>query len=308
MPCYSYTDRVKTRFYVVENVDKKAIELNYYVYLDESTRSAVPEYAYRMQLLGLVNKYKPANTKINSQLHNTRYDEGDIYKIVQIINGSNDAQVTSESAPGTRFFLGLGGKESKLTFKGQPKGTISGPSVFYAGTNRSSFSPTLSGGIDLFLNKSTQKLIIRTEVSFFTASYNIDNESVSFGGTTGSLDFKQYTATVNPQIIYNFYSTDKLKAFLDFGLGINLSAYNNYNYTTVYKIGTSGIVNTITKNKFPVFNKLWPSFPIKAGVVVSKHIEIYAGYLPASEIASKYNVFSVQVASYQGGINYLFGK
>lgn len=105
-----------------------------------------------------------------------------------------------------------------------------------------------------------------------------------------------------PQVVYNFYSTDNLKLFIDLGFSANFSAYNNYDYVTTYSDNSTSV-----RNKFPEFEHFYFSLPLKAGVLLNKHFEIYGSYsLPSS--TTNYSEFSAGLSAYQAGINYMFGK
>jgi hypothetical protein len=301
---YSYTDNIKTRYYSVETVDKKVTELNYYLYINESDHSTVPVNTYRMQLMDLAAKYRQDNQKVIDKINNSQYDEYDLLKAIQMINGSTDTRLATKGTTAKQFFFGLGAQESKILFTGNTKGSF-GSDVFYEGTSASSFSPTISGGIDFILNKETQKFIIRGEVSFNSANYKIDNQVVDYSGSISSLHFKQYTVNFGPQVIYNFYSGTKFKAFLNSGFVFNVSFYNKYSYNTQYNIGTSGYSTVNQKDNFPVFKHFWPQIPLKAGIVLNNRIEIYGRYWLPGTITS-YTSFAVSQSAYQGGVNYLF--
>ena len=82
-----------------------------------------------------------------------------------------------------------------------------------------------------------------------------------------------------------------------------MSAYNHYQTTTNFEFSNAPMV----QNNFPAFEKLWISFPLRAGVSISKKVELNFCYVPASPMTD-YAEFSGSVTSYQFGINYLFGK
>ena len=104
------------------------------------------------------------------------------------------------------------------------------------------------------------------------------------------------------QLVYSFYSTDNLKLFIDFGFSANFSAYNNYDYVTTYSDNSTSV-----RNKFPEFERVYFSLPLKAGVLLNKHFEFYGSYWLSSS-TTNYSQFSAGLSAYQAGFNYMFGK
>jgi hypothetical protein len=288
---YSLTDENKIHFYVEEKSNHSINELNYYVYLSNSTIRTI--YTYRNQLQDLANVYKPNQNEIGRKIDNALYSQNDIAKIIGLINGGENENYKTEKLSKTQFFAGVGVKQSKITFNG-----INGP--FPAGNNQSSTSPTVSLGANFIINKNTEKVLIRIEAAFADNKFNFSNNTPGNLTSSTSLALKQFNATIIPQIIYNFYSTKQLKVFVDAGVALNISMYNNYNYIANYFDGT-----TTVQNQFPQFNKGFASFPLKAGVFINDKVEIYGGYSFPSSIVSS-SGFGANITSYQAGINYMF--
>jgi hypothetical protein len=176
---------------------------------------------------------------------------------------------------------------------------------FLDGTTASDIAPTASLGIDLFTNKNTQRLFLRVEASFRSVHYNFPDQSIQksngtiISGVRASLDFKQTTMSVMPQVIYNVYAKDNFKAFLGGGVMFNFSAYNSY----AYKISYYGITDQAKKH-YPEFAKQWPGFFLKTGATVFKRFEINLGCTLPSSFTD--DGVSIPYSSYQAGINYLF--
>jgi hypothetical protein len=155
--------------------------------------------------------------------------------------------------------------------------------------------------MDIILNKHTQTFIFRTEIDFASNHYVVPPQVVNGSGTTGSLDFKQHTATLTPQLIYNLYSTNKLKVFVDGGFALNFSSYNKYYYMMNFGNGAS----VRKTGNYPEFEKFWVGFPVKAGVVISNTIEIYASHSFPTPITQVMGAGAAD-SYYQAGVNYLF--
>jgi len=288
---YSLSDNVKIHYFIEDNKHGQVKELDYFLYLNNNSIQTV--YAFRKQLTALALNYKPGNTELIEQAERADYSESDIKAIVYQINGGENLQFQQEKPSGLRFFAGAGVKANKLTFRGD-----NGP--FPDGTNRSSTFPVISGGADFIVNKNTNKIIFRAEVMVTDNKYDFSTSTPTSLIVSTNLKIKQLNVLAVPQVIYNFYSANDLKAFFDAGIAFNFSFYNNYNYVTNYFDQT-----TETQNKYPQFEKAWPSFPLKAGLMIGNKLEIYATYWFSASIISNLN-YSADISSYQLGLNYMF--
>ena len=288
---FELTEPVKIHFYIKENSQGQLNELNYYMFSNNSDLQTV--YAFRKQLIALILTYKPGDDKLVAAAQNTGYTEADLKGVAEQINGGETGQYVHEKLSRMRFLAGAGVKSNKLTFNGE-----NGP--FPAGASSSNTFPFLSGGVDFITNKNTNKIILRLEASFTNNQYSFNNPTPTSLIVNSTLSLKQFNVTLVPQVIYNFYSGDNFKAFLGAGIAFNFSFYNNYNYINYYFDQ-----NNIIQNKYPPFDKAWPSFPLKAGVQINNKLEIYGCYFPSSAIISNI-LYTADISSFQFGINYLF--
>jgi hypothetical protein len=286
---FGYTDEIKTRYYILAGTETQPQELVYRVYysLENSTLQKIDN-RYRVQLEYLAQKYNVSNNELETQISNAEYQEADLAKITRVINGETAKQFTPKSRLGTRWYAGFGVTDNNLSFVG----VIKYP-------NNSSTYPKVSAGFDLFLNKSTQRLFLRAELSLtendHSFSYGPDASSYS-----SSLDnVIQRNISLSPQVVYNIYNADNFKLFINIGVQLNLSFYNNYHFTE--KVSN---ITTVT-NEFPKFPQSSFSFPAKAGAVLNKRIEIYMGYTLITSIIDNFQPFTGKVYEYQAGINYL---
>ncbi len=286
---FSFTDEIKTRYYILDGTEKQPLELVYRVYYSlENSTLLKTDNRYRVQLEYLAQKYNVNNDGLETQIATSEYQEADLVKITRVINGETAKQFTPKSRLGTRWYAGLGITDNNLSFVG----------VLKYGNNSSTY-PKISAGLDLFPNKSTQKLFFRAELSLtenqHSFSYGPDAASYS-----SSLDnVIQHNVSLSPQVVYNIYNTDNFKLFINMGVQFNLSSYNKYHLTE----NVSGIP-TVT-NEFPAFPQSYLSFPAKAGAELNKRIEIYIGYTLITSIIDNYQPFTGKVYEYQAGINYL---
>jgi hypothetical protein len=282
---YSYSDNIKTRFYVREPGGAQPQELVYHVYNSESGVRRVSR--YQGQLLYIAQKNNLSNAKLQATLSQLQYTDNDMLKAAAAINGSDPSQLKSVSKIGTRFFAGAGVNYNGMSFTGD----VEFP-------NNYSVFPKISAGIDAFTNKNVQSLYLRIE-----AAFSGDRHTSHNGYQKSELKVDQYTASIIPQIYYNFYNGQKVKVFAGGGLSLNYSAY-----PTRYYITLGGIdVTPIKQNNFPDYYKFWESVVIKAGISINNHIEICAGYTPPTTITDNYLAFDGRVTSYQAGVNFLFG-
>jgi hypothetical protein len=298
---YSFTDKVKTRFYVISKQDAQPKELDYYVYDVKSDEldskfdapNTVKLYPFRSQLQELADILKINNPKLTSKIKYASYNGSDIRTIVNLINENFAHDTKRDNLLGARFFAGAAIRSSQLKTGG-------GATFFPDGTNVTNVAPVLSFGIDNLINKYTQKLILRTEIELSNNHYNIPPTVINGVGTTASLDFKQYTASLIPQLIYNLYSTNELKIFIDAGISLNFSSYSKHYYLMNFNN-----VSSIRKENFPDFEKFWTAPHVKAGFVIGNKIEIYASHSFSSPI-SQIQAAPATVSYNQAGINYLF--
>ena len=291
---YSFTDNIKTRFYTTTNKDREPQELDYYVFHQiYNNANTLTVYTFRDQIKNIASNYDTNNIKLANKIKYAYYREGDLKTIVELINGEGSQSTQQSSVSAVRYFVGAAARFSKLETGG-------GQTFFPDGTNASSTSPVLSGGINIYTNKYTQKFIFRTEINLAHNHYYIPPTAINGGGTTATIDFKQFTASVAPQIIYNVFSTREFKFFIDGGVAINFYSYNKYDYVMNFNN-----VSTISKHNFPGFEKNSFAFITKAGFVIYNKIELYASRAFSSPL-SQASGATATISYYQAGLNYLF--
>ncbi|MBS1529189.1 MAG: hypothetical protein JSU01_02680 [Bacteroidetes bacterium] len=284
---FSYQDYLKMRYYILEPGYAEPRELTYHVYTDQD---GAVKYVrrYRGQLQYIASKNNVNNGDLAHLLSKANYDQKDILSAVMMINGTESAQFVSKSQFGTRLFIGAAAVNNSMQFTG-----------VYTTPAGGHLTANTAFGIDLLTNKDIQHLIFRIEIAATADMHKFTNVVVSGSSAPGTINFNQYTGSVVPQIMYNFYNTNKLKVFLDAGISVNVSTYPNSYVSQDFPIsGTVKSSNTIT------YNGVWESFPIKAGVALNKKLELYACYVPSATLSSNY---SAGITSYRVGFNYLFG-
>ena len=299
---FAYTDNIKSRYYLLESGESQPQELSYHAFYNPEESTAVKYvYRYRTQLLYLAQKYNTGAT--GKTIAQANYTESDLLRIVGNINGDSVSQFISKKLSGRRWFAGIGANYANFHLNsGNGYADESGEVHNRVG----SLFPKIDIGRDFLINKTTQGLIFRAELSFTANNYSISYQyNLNFVPLVSTLNFKQYNNSLTPQVIYNIYNKENLKIFVDAGISLNVSLYNHYQFITKYP-GTSFPIKA--KDNYPVLDKFWTSFPLKAGISLNKKIEINVCYVPLSYIINDNSGFSGDIISYQVGINYLFGS
>ncbi|MBL4678014.1 MAG: hypothetical protein JKY70_17680, partial [Mucilaginibacter sp.] len=291
---YQFTDVNKPHFYLFENESQTMIALNQYLYLDSESRNIVNVNQFTGQLMVLAGKYQPDNKDLSYTISRAKYEEDNLIDIVLKIN---DDPKGKKSVTKNSYIRGFAGIAVRRQGFGIDSGTPLSP--FPDGKSSNSIGGSVSAGLDFVANKYTEKVIVRLEV---TASYSpIKLEDPAAGQPVRHrLDIKQTGIAFIPQLIYNFYSTDNVKTFIDLGAALNIYSYNHYGYEYFYENGTKEIAYG-----YPVLETFMLNFPVKAGVQLKKNVQIYVGYITKVSM-SKYPGWDAHAASMQFGINYMF--
>ena len=297
---FTYTDNIKSRFFALETGHNTPVELSYHVYYNAAESSSLQRLnTYRDQLRYFSQKAGADSGKIAQQILITNYSESELVKITQLINGSFNQQFTPQKRNGNRWLLGAAINYSTL------KLLIRAGSSFGSdkNTNSSSVLPKIDAGIDLFVNKATQRLLVRLELGLTANKYDISvSDMNSVPQANSKLNFTQYIPSFTPQIIYNFYNKESLNVFIGVGASLTFAIYNQYQYVTTYQ----GNFAESSQKNYPPFNKFWVAIPVKAGVAINKRIEINVSYSPSVSVLND-SSFGGNIVAYQAGFNYLFG-
>ncbi len=300
---YEYVDILKVRYFIAEKSAPPA-ELSYHVYFDLGDATKVAKQrGYMQQLQTLSAKYQPQNPALFDEIANIDYTAEALKEVVSKINGvangsNNKIVFTGEDHASVRFFVGIGVNNTGLYFTGD--------NDFATVKTSSSVFPEITIGADIFLNKNVGNLILRTSLNLTG-----DNGSFTYNNTSAFpymtvLKFNQYTASLNPQLLYNVYNTSPLKLYISAGVAANFSMYNNKQYYRVKNATvTPESVLQLTEPFEP--QALFLTETIKAGVVLNNKLDIHIGYVPPASIEFE-GSYSIKTTSYQAGISYLFGK
>jgi len=296
---FYHEDAVKTRFFIAET-GALPVELKYAQYYITNDQVHIND-EYKKQLAFYAGKYAPGNSILSQKIENCAFNESDIEKIISLINGNTSVTKTKAIF---RFFVG-GGLNKTTTHLQDDEERIAVQVTEFTITNtvinRQSISkysttpaPRLNLGVDLFTNPDVQKLVFRAELSLsyanprfdYTVYYQPDDSNI-----TATTSFSQYSATLTPQLIFNFYNSTSFKAYVDLGLGLNFSVYNN---TKIYNATKSDL------------KSYWTNLPVQLGIVLNKNIELsvsYTGYVDYTSFAEGYGIRSQTMGF---GVRYLF--
>ncbi|RYE30114.1 MAG: hypothetical protein EOP42_12840 [Sphingobacteriaceae bacterium] len=290
---FSYTDNIKTRFFIVEK-GTEPTELIYHQYYTDNNHTVVST-DYRNQLLDLANKYISENHNVTGTINLALYTQSTFEKIVAAINGEAITKRVKNRKQFVRFFAGLALNQTDTKFEGTNPWANSKTSPDYL--------PKISIGADVFNNPTVQRFVLRGEIAFTAITPKFEIPVYVIGSPDGSqtYTFNQYTTSFTPQILYNIYNRENLKFYLGIGASLNLSTYGNN------KITTKNSTFYRDQDKPYTFESFWTNFPVEAGITLNKRIELYATYsYPA--VYSTYSYFSVSSRIASLGIHFLLNK
>lgn len=265
---YSYSDDVRTRFYIGEKPDYNPAELVYRIYYDNngtSDRRTVYENTYLKQLYSIANKYGVLDDDLESFIQKASYSKDDLMSIVSRINNISKSEYEKSYVDHMQTDLYI--TAGLNIFSASPKSWASS----YGLPSSTSVLPALSVGINLIPKPNSDKVEFRAELLFTQSSYDSVNQA---------------EISMVPQGIYNFYHAKDLKIYVGFGF---LFTYNIY----------SG------QNSAQIFNGLSNSFMFKAGAKFHKRWEIFSNTrtFPSGQFV---NDSSLKALSEQIGVMYHF--
>ncbi len=286
---YAYTDDIKTRFYVKDNSNGIFTELIYRkYYTGQGPQRIATDNMFRNQLQLMASKGEDSKSSgLLQQLARAEYDASSLAAVADRINGVK--QERKERKNRVYFYAGIGLYASK---------GIYGRNYAFndAATTKTSYLPKVSVGADLFNNSYTKRFMYRLDLGFSAANQGISRTEAN--GKVSSHSYKQYTATLSPQIMYNLYNGQSIRANLGIGFGINLSLYDNDPVT----INNSSYSRDEKMN----LNPLWLSAVLRAGIIVTNRVDIYGQFIPGSNINQGGSFVNLRSSAWQVGANILF--
>ncbi|SHF78026.1 outer membrane beta-barrel protein [Pedobacter caeni] len=291
---FSYEDDIKKRFFILDKGEVEPQELIRLLYFKSGNSGAVLTNArYARQLLMLLRKYNKLTPAIESRLGRLNYDQADLLKLVGHIN---DQEPEKSRFPKSRFFVGLGVNASTLGFTGAHE--LAGPDA----KSKLSFGPTITAGVDVFANPAIRKMVFRMELALMMGSNSAST-------LVRKQSFDQMEAVLTPQLIYHFYNAEAFKAFFGVGVGLNFASYRNQKairHVNDFFTGAEVIKENEPSHMLDL-QSFYFNFPVTAGVVLNKKIELSLGYSMPTALTN-YTYFNADKQRFRLGINYLFGK
>lgn len=301
---FYHQDGIKIRLFIAAS-NEQPLELKYLQYYSAQNQ-VVSGGNYKGQLTFYINRIGRGSNKLTRLIEDASYNQSDFEKIISEANRDGLNTKSNQKKVFFRFFAGarINNTKNNLSDDGTSisSSVLVGPirevtvspqkiSVF-----SSTESPEIDLGIDLFPNKNVQQFIFRADLSLWYAKprfqYLVYDASINDNDLSTTF-FSQYTATLTPQVLFNFYNKDSFKIYIDGGIGLNFSSYSN----SKLRVGT---VND--------FDSFWPNFPVQAGVIIAKKMDFsvtYTGYTAYTNFADNYGLRS---SSASVGVKYLFGR
>jgi hypothetical protein len=290
---FSYEDKIKERFYILEERMGQPEELVLREYIKAGSMSLVSENIYKDQLKAIMYAMNRFSDDLSSRIEEAAYGIRDLKKIVQLLNKGNGKELASEEKSHSSWFAGIGLQRDNLSFEGQH---------FFAddATNTSlSWLPKISGGLDLFVNPNVEKLFFRLEAGF---QLNKSNISLVNWNKARTYELASSTVSILPQVNYTLYNTPKLKIPAGVGLSYNLMMYSKNQYK---ELSPSGDEVYGQNDSFLELKKGILSFLAHASVVFNNKIEASFLYRPSTSF-TKYRAYSLGGSNMQLQVYYLF--
>jgi len=286
---FSYTDEIKERFYLKSNQDAVPYELFRAQYLEKNSYSIKGDYRFRNQIRKEMSGHDGVGYYNPKKLELLRYEQEDLVKVVFAINGQ---KVPKVKPSGIRVFAGAGISASLPKYS--KNGVLGNDDNVFSG----SYVPMINGGLDVFLDPSKGKYLLRFEAVLLNSKNNITK-----GYYVHSFD--QTSIVFAPQVVYNFYQKNKFQAYAGIGVGLSLSSYRNNKAGRIIPAGI-GIEEGFEEREveFVKFNIISLG---KIGAVINKRIEVSMTYMPPSKITD-YVAYSISMQRMTFGVNYLFGN
>lgn len=301
---FSYTDDIKTRFFIEENQTTNVSELIYRIYFvpDKGVQTH-SENSYVPQLYALAQKYNDGSEQLKRDIEKASYNLDDLKSISVKINNMGTDKNDYGSKTAARIFVGAGINVAKYSF--------SGDSPFNDPPSKTSVNPLFSIGANIYTNPSTNKFVLRAELLVGSGSYksHVDIYYNSPNSKQADYSFKQIIFSFTPQAVYNFYNTKAFKFYGDAGVAINV-AKNSGN--TMHNNDLN-----IDFHNYLTLNSTFFSYMVKTGFVLNDKIDIGITYVLPSSITNNATKttsnnlgntsnYSLNLSGIRAGISYLF--
>ncbi|OKS87999.1 hypothetical protein [Mucilaginibacter polytrichastri] len=290
---YSFTDHLKTRFFVKETASEKPpYELIYKIYKRDF--KTFNDNTYVKQLFDLAAEFKNDNEVAATSIEHAEYKKEDILKAASAINNISPAEYKLKYEDKTRvlFFAGTGA--SLATFQ---LSSVQASSKL----NNTSVMPMITAGIDIIANPATSRFFFRVE-----AAITQDKFKEAFPNATSpyyplDYSFSLIGVSIIPQFVYNAYNTENFKLYLSPGVQIAFLSEKDAHYNQI----NGGTITPI--DPLLVFNTVAATVALKAGAKINKRFDISGSYQLPTTLTRARNG-KIDLNSIFIGVNYYFGK
>ncbi len=304
---YEFKDDIKERYFISYAPEYVPKELIYRIYLDPNwatntnpnATKTITEFTYQKQLSAAALKYNELSDNLISYIARAEYTSDNILDIVSRINHYSKTEYSKTHYNGSvlNFFVGAAAFINTTT-PGQDGGLYPA-----GGTSYTSVLPQFSVGVNLYANPATRKLQFRLELGDGLIKYQTLYNSKVVPYVPTEVSFNESTITISPQVIYNFYNTENVKAFVGFGI-----IFSHFSYSNVYFGGqdrSNAEAAAVAAGEPFIFENNDNSFILRAGLQFSKHLVLIGSY---QTTVNNTNVgyFSLTSSASSVGINYIF--
>lgn len=300
MTLYSYTDDIKTRFFVSEAGDAAIKELRYAIYVTDNYNGisyTKTDQTYLRQLNAIAMKYNTLTEDLTHKLIKADYDKSSMMQIAAMINNISvqDYKAKYAEKNATHFYAGIGA--SYVNIKHEP-GTGYDAA---GGKDATSLLPMLTVGLQTYVNPNTERVALGLEFNAALIQYSSRYNSQISPHININYSFKSIAFSIAPLITYNFYNAKDLAIYFGGGARLMTFAY----FGKEYKNTADGTMAPTQAHPF-AFKSLNIPAVIKAGFIINKKYNIDLSYATSYVISDDY-VFTLNAhGTVAVSVNYRF--
>lgn len=282
----------KTHYYIKEAGNDYA-ELLYKVRVKEGRVQIFPIYRDQLRYL-LIAAGKSDN--LQALLARTNYNESDLVKVMEritkIIYGETVSYKVAKIKQPVSFYVGGGMVYSTLKYSGDK---IYGANLDYS----SSFQPLFTGGVDLYVGRNHQRVVLRFDLTWYSLKYEGANHPTSKDTISYNLKLNSFAPSLS--VLYNVLNNPNGKLYIGVGVAYNFSSYAENDFSRKYA-GTTNVQNV---SPYLNLEKKWLSVNGKAGYLINKKIEIAVATRVGGQF-SNFTGISLKPSIYYLSANYHF--
>lgn len=263
---YSYTDSLKTRFYIKpqSGVYEELVYRSFYsAAIDFKVET---QNIFRDQLKRLLNADGRNDVELVSKINDAKYSVKDLEEIVALINDDQSSFVKPIKSK-VNFLAGIGANFGTFNFNGENVLGTSSPS------NPLSIIPTI--GISISLDEKSKSELnlelsaLKEKIKF----YGINNRSEE------TESFTQFSYIFSPTYNYHLFSNNNTKITIGSGISANIHHYKD-KVVTYKSTEIPGAQIVITKD-LETYQSFTYAIPFRLGFSYQKFtlLSIYSHYL-----------------------------